>query len=235
MCGIIGYSGAFYGTLSADLTRLMDQASRRGVHAHGVAQVPAPGVLSTFRHRGAPGEVAVIKAPQIRFVGHCRYSTSDPLWDQPLADPQCALVMNGVISQAEPRRWPGAELWDYTTGNDVEVALQYAKEGIRGHMPGSFACLELCADGQMYAYRNPYRPLYWAYGPSGGLFFASTQDILRRGLGVEFPVLLEPGVLYTPTPDGHIDVVDSSLFPVAPEKQTMVYAPELLPYKCQLS
>ena len=76
-----------------------------------------------------------------------------------------------------------AAIEPYKSTNDVEVALRYAKEGMTGEMPGSFAILELWADGRMYAYRNGDRPLWWFDDKKGGRYLASTKDILRRVFG----------------------------------------------------
>lgn len=202
MCGIIGYYGPRSKAVLEQLENLILEASRRGTHATGVAFLSEDYLFITNRPLSASEfldhyDLSNIcpKDKILRFIAHTRYSTSGPMDNQPLLDPECALVLNGVISQAQPKDWPMAELEPYKSTNDVEVALRYAKEGMRGEMPGSFAVLELWADGRMYAYRNGDRPLYLSVDASGGTFFASTKDILMR-CGMRNIEMLTPGNVY---------------------------------------
>jgi glutamine phosphoribosylpyrophosphate amidotransferase len=186
MCGIV----AFHGPRSAAALDLVQacllEAAVRGTHATGLAwledgqihveraPVSAREFVSHFDlSRLAEGE------RDLRLVAHTRYSTSDLAWNQPLDDAGCAMVMNGVVSQDTPDKWPLADVGPYETGNDVEVAMRHALLGIRGLMPGSFAIVELHPDGTMLAYRNAYRPLYHARA-EGGTLVASTTDMIRR-------------------------------------------------------
>lgn len=200
MCGIV----AFHGPRSAAALDLVQacllQAAVRGTHATGLAWLEAGGLhmekapvsaREFVEHfdlaRLAEGE------DRLSVVAHTRYSTSDLAWNQPLDDEDLAMVMNGVVSQDTPDRWPLVEQKPYKTGNDVEVAMRYARLGRRGHMPGSFAVVELWSGGEMLAYRNAYRPLYAAQA-AGGALVASTLDMLRR-VGLT-GILLQPGVVY---------------------------------------
>lgn len=201
MCGIIGYHGPRTEEALKLIEGCMLQAGRRGTHATGIAFLEdgelcilSEGVsASDFLAHYDLSAIAPNEAT-LSFVAHTRYSTSDLSWNQPLQDEECALVLNGVISQHPPAQWPLAELEPYKTGNDVEVALRYAKEGMRGEAPGSFAILELWRDGRMFAYRNGDRPLYTAH-TQGGDVFASTRDILERN-GVYAVEMLPPGVVF---------------------------------------
>lgn len=201
MCGIIGYHGPRTPEALELLTGCILQAARRGTHATGVAFLEDGelGIISepiSARDFFEMYDLSAIAPNEktLAFVAHTRYSTSDLQWNQPLEDEDCALVLNGVISQHPPERWPLAALEPYKTGNDVEIALRYAKEGMRGEMPGSFAVLELWRDGRVFAYRNGDRPLYTAY-TKGGTIFASTRDILERN-GVYAVEMLRPGVVF---------------------------------------
>lgn len=200
MCGIV----AFHGPRSAEALDLVQgcllQAAVRGTHATGLAWLEggelhmerAPVSAVDFVKHYDLGRLAPDEE-RLSVVAHTRYSTSDLAWNQPLDDEDLALVMNGVISQDAPERWPLVEQKPYRTGNDAEVAMRYARLGRRGHMPGSFAIVELWSGGEMLAYRNAYRPLY-AAPAAGGALVSSTLDMLRR-VGLT-GVLLRPGVVY---------------------------------------
>ncbi len=204
MCGIVAYSGRNTAAARGLLEALLLEGERRGAHATGLAFLDAGQELCVFSEplparvlveHYALAQTLATGPEQLDFVGHTRYSTSDRRWDQPLRDPYCALVMNGVISQDEPESWPRTDddLVPYRTGNDAEVALRYAKNGYRGQMPGSFAVAELWCRGTVYAYRNTRRPLYLAW-TAEGCFAASTMDMLHR-VGLLTTTLLEPGVV----------------------------------------
>lgn len=230
MCGIV----AFHGPRSAEALALVQacllQAAMRGTHATGLAWLEggllamekAPVSAREFvEHfdlaRLAEGE------ERLSVVVHTRYSTSDLAWNQPLDDEDLALVMNGVISQDVPARWPFVEQKPYKTGNDAEVAMRYARLGRRGHMPGSFAIVELWSGGEMLAYRNSFRPLYAAQA-AGGALVVSTLDMLRR---VSLTgVLLRPGVVYDCAGSA-----STQTFPTSHEQQPLARDPRDL--RCQ--
>lgn len=227
MCGIIGYHGPRTEEALQLIIGCMLQAGRRGTHATGIAFLEA-GELCIFSQGVgvvdfiANYDLAAIAPNEetLSFVAHTRYSTSDLAWNQPLEDEECALVLNGVISQHPPERWPLAELEPYKTGNDVEVALRYAKEGMRGETPGSFAILELWRDGRFYAYRNGDRPLYWApLGPAS--IYASTHDILHRN-GVADIRMVDAGLFHR-VDEGRND----GDFAVGPDAQEHISNPDL--------
>ena len=114
-------------------------------------------------------------------LAHCRYSTSDINWPLPLMFEGSAYVMNGVISQEDPPRWPLSELEPYTTGNDTEIAHRFASYGMLGQHGGSFAIGRMNPDGGMDFWRNDSRPLWhMKLKPDAALVVSSTQDILRR-------------------------------------------------------
>lgn len=205
MCGIIGYHGVRSKAALDTIQRMLVAASYRGTHATGMAYLQ-------------DGELVIESAPvsaedfvdcydlsaiapnerKLSFIGHTRYCTSGLTNNQPLQDYELALVMNGVISQDTPDKWPlNYQDEPYTTDNDVEVAVRYAKHGLRGDMPGSFAILELWKDGRMLAYRNGDRPLHWTSNGGGDFFYSSTEDILQRVFGTtRTSTLLAPGLVH---------------------------------------
>lgn len=207
MCGIV----AFHGPRSAQALELVQscllQAARRGTHATGLAWLEDGGLHMEKAPVPATEFVAHFDLSRLAeaeetlsIVAHTRYSTSDLAWNQPLDDAECALVMNGVISQDTPDKWPVSryeyEDPSYHTGNDAEVALRFARLGERGRMPGSFAVAELWVDGRLLIYRNAYRPLHHVRA-EGGTLVASTADMIRRaGYGASSLRSVPPGFVF---------------------------------------
>lgn len=222
MCGILGFTGDNSPKNRQLIRSIMLQLSLRGTHATGMAyqtsdsidvieaSIPATEFLDTF-----PMEFMLpLQHKLIRLVGHTRYSTSDLQWNQPIERERTAVVMNGVISQEPPAKWPYAELFDYRTGNDAEVALMYALNGMRGQMPGSFAICELDEAG-LLCYRNTDRPLWWGRGEDFAVV-CSTRDALTR-CRVKDPKQLPPGKVYDLFPNG-----------IVPRIGEMDYRPEVI-------
>lgn len=213
MCGILAFAGDNTPKNLKLIHDLMLQLSLRGTHATGFA-IQTKGPLDILQAPvGAEAFLAQFpmdfllpnhKQP-IRLIGHTRYSTSDLEWNQPLERDGTALVMNGVISQEFPHDWPMAEVFDYQTGNDAEVALMYALNGQRGHMPGSFAIAEL-NEADILVYRNTDRPLWWGRGEDYSVV-ASTQDALKRCRVPEIQ-FMRPGRVNVLLPNGIVTLID---------------------------
>lgn len=207
MCGILGFVGPNTAATQQMVRQLMLHLSLRGTHATGLAvlvnhqlrTISMPVDARTFLER-VTLDSPMCQSGELKLIAHTRYSTSDLRWNQPVTDGYTALVMNGVISQEPPERWPFP--WDgknavkkYETGNDAEVALRFA--GVpnqRGHMPGSWAICELEINGSLLVYRNGYRPLWAACGPdqSWRVVSSTADSLLRCGLR---PFLLTAGVV----------------------------------------
>lgn len=187
MCAIFGMS-LHHGTFDEEdfvyLKNLILQSKIRGLHATGLAWI-SNGKVQIDR-RPIPGDEFVnqfdfnqLKGTNL-VIGHCRYSTSDLSYNQPIGNEEAATVHNGVISQAELEDWP--KLGDYETRNDSEILhkILLMKEpdwNVLGK--GSAAFLHLKADGSFMAMRNGSRPM-WLGKFVEITVFASTQDILKR-------------------------------------------------------
>lgn len=207
MCGILGFVGDNTKKNRLLIADLLRQLSLRGTHATGFSFQTSTGVYTI--EASIPAEDFVEQFPldqvmdsfsqQIRLIGHTRYSTSDLRWNQPIQREGSAIVMNGVISQESPDKWPGVGVFDYATGNDAEIALMYALAGSRGMLPGSFACCEL-SDSDLLCYRNTDRPLWLGKGPDFSVV-SSTQDSLKR-CRVFHAKALPPGKVYELYPQG---------------------------------
>ena len=123
-------------------------------------------------------------------IGHCRYSTSDLLYNQPIANETHSIVHNGVITQELPENW--SKIFHYTceTKNDSELVL-YSDNALGEYPDASMAVCELSVEKKLTAYRNGKRPLYMT-NLENGILFTSTADIPKRaeivGTTVEVPM-----------------------------------------------
>jgi glutamine phosphoribosylpyrophosphate amidotransferase len=134
----------------------------------------------------------------LQLIGHCRYSTSDLRYNQPLhIFNDFAMAHNGVVDQRPAAYWVehGYEL---STSNDSELLYQarYAKrEPLKEFPEASMAVAELGLGGIRW-YRNGKRPLYYVK-VANGYFICSTADIALRA-GLTKPQRCKPGFVYTP-------------------------------------
>ena len=186
------------------LKHIFLQSQIRGRHATGYSILQNGKVITrksaepaqTFIHSHfaeiQPGEHT------LQFAGHCRYSTSDLRYNQPIqVFDDFALVHNGVVDQRPPIHWSD---WGYdlNTANDSELIYHCARnhgEPLKEFPDASMAVAELSVDKGLRWYRNVKRPLY-SIKVKNGYFVCSTQDIALRA-GLKNPVSCSPGVVYT--------------------------------------
>lgn len=224
MCGILAFSGKNTAQNRELIVALMLQLSLRGTHATGIATVVnnqlrvvrMPVDAKTFFERvtlDSPSN----SNPDLKLIGHTRYSTSDLQWNQPVDNGYTALVMNGVISQEPPEKWPEAYR-PYSTRNDAEIALNASMKGHYGCYNGSFAIAELQINGSLLVYRNAYRPMWAACGPDQSwCVVSSTADsLLRCGLK---PFRMAPGEVID---IGNVPMVVIEKFITTPDQQPSV-------------
>jgi glutamine phosphoribosylpyrophosphate amidotransferase len=190
MCAVIG---AFLENPSSrDLIMLADvfrESSIRGLHATGVSWVrnnrvntmisatPAGKFIEAFDLKTALNEDG-----NLYLIGHCRYSTSDLNYNQPLWDESLAIVHNGVVSQEMPEKWKDLYGYDCKTRNDSELILhtiKAKKSPLVEFANASMAVIELYAEKKLRFYRNGKRPIYFTSLPNGGII-TSTKDIATR-------------------------------------------------------
>jgi glutamine phosphoribosylpyrophosphate amidotransferase len=205
MCGVIGaYLESPTEQQIEILKRLFVESQVRGKHASGysilqnnriftqVAPVPAEDFVQSHFAEIQPGDYT------LQLIGHCRYSTSDLRYNQPLhIFDDLALAHNGVVDQRPAAYWVdhGYEL---ATSNDSELLYQarYAnREPLKEYPEASMAVAELKPEGLRW-YRNGKRPLYHVR-VSGGVFICSTADIAYRA-GLKRPQRCKPGWVYNP-------------------------------------
>ena len=190
MCAIIG--AYIENPSSRDLVMLADvfrESSIRGLHATGVSwvkdgqihthidAVPATKFLESLDFRNCINEDG-----NLYLIGHCRYSTSDLAYNQPLWNENISIVHNGVVSQEMPENWERLYGYKCKTRNDSELivhTLQANKSPLEEFPNSSMAVVELYKEKKLRFYRNGKRPIYFTSLLNGGII-TSTKDIAVR-------------------------------------------------------
>lgn len=190
MCAVIG---AFIENPSSrDLMTLADvfrESSIRGLHATGISWV-RDNRIHTFISANPAGKFfeafdlknTVNEDGNLYLIGHCRYSTSDLNYNQPLWDESLAIVHNGVVSQEMPENWEKLYGYKCQTRNDSELilhTLKAKKSPLVEFADASMAVIELYKEKKLRFYRNGKRPIYFTSLPNGGII-TSTKDIALR-------------------------------------------------------
>ena len=190
MCAVIG---AYIEKPSASdlvtFANVFRESSIRGLHATGLSWVrdnrihtmisatPAGKFVEAFDLKTTINEDG-----NLYLIGHCRYSTSDLNYNQPLWDESLAIVQNGVVSQEMPEKWKDLYGYDCKTRNDSELILhtiKAKKSPLVEFANASMAVIELYAEKKLRFYRNGKRPIYFTSLPNGGII-TSTKDIATR-------------------------------------------------------
>ena len=190
MCAVIG---AFLENPSSrDLIMLADvfrESSIRGLHATGISwvkdkqihthidAVPATKFLESLDFQNCINEDG-----NLYLIGHCRYSTSDLAYNQPLWNESVSIVHNGVVSQEMPENWERLYGYKCKTRNDSELivhTLQADKSPLEEFPNSSMAVVELYQEKKLRFYRNGKRPIYFTSLPNG-VIITSTKDIAER-------------------------------------------------------
>jgi glutamine phosphoribosylpyrophosphate amidotransferase len=190
MCAVIG--AYLENPSSQNLKMLADvfrESSIRGLHATGISWVrdnrvhamisatPAGKFVEAFDLKTALNEDG-----NLYLIGHCRYSTSDLNYNQPLWDSNFAIVHNGVVSQEMPENWERLYGYKCQTRNDSELilhTLRAKKSPLVEFADASMAVVELYKEKKLRFYRNGKRPIYFTSLPNGGII-TSTKDIAER-------------------------------------------------------
>jgi len=190
MCAVIG--AYIENPSSRDLVMLADvfrESSIRGLHATGVSWVkqnrihayisssPASKFFEAYDLKNTINEDG-----NVYLIGHCRYSTSDLNYNQPLWDESFAIVHNGVVSQEMPENWEKIYGYKCETRNDSELilhTLKAKKSPLVEFANASMAVVELYKEKKLRFYRNGKRPIYFTSLNNGGII-TSTKDIAAR-------------------------------------------------------
>jgi glutamine phosphoribosylpyrophosphate amidotransferase len=185
MCAVIGIS--IHDVTESDIElikRIFLESRIRGKHATGVSYikgdaivtfslpVPADEFIEQFDFRDT------IHNGDINLIGHCRYSTSDLEYNQPIADGNKAIVHNGVISQELPENWEALYGIKCETKNDTELLLRTEGNPFAAWPNASISAIVLYPN-ELKVYRNGKRPLYETI-VENGFILTSTKDIARR-------------------------------------------------------
>ena len=201
MCGVIG--AILLEPTKQDfamLRRVFHESKIRGMHATGISFLPNWGDKIVTIKEPLPADQFVDKHlhddnlkdmvaddGNLYLIGHCRYSTSDLEFNQPMESANKSIVHNGVITQELPENWKEIYGYDCMTKNDSELVLHSNDPLVEfSHM--SMGVVELYNDKKLRFYRNGKRPLYLSCIPNGCII-TSTADIALRaevgGLPVE--------------------------------------------------
>lgn len=207
MCGIIGFFGKPTHDNLKRVAKLWLESTYRGLHSHGfyVKPVGGPPVMLINEPMSKLANLLSTMTEGFNLIGHTRYCTSDPETPQPIRlstgpGKQVAIVLNGVISQETPDKWPHPTRGDvpYATRNDAEIALRFIYAKALHELPGSWAFGVLDSDNDnAWFIRNGDRPL-WAFRHAQFNMVASTCDIINRALGLDgLKELIPPGVQFS--------------------------------------
>lgn len=167
------------------------QTSIRGLHATGVSYIKDAELVTIKRPIPASQFLLEEMSDYSKFVNedenlyliaHCRYSTSDLEFNQPLSLKDVSIVHNGVITQTSPDTWKEQFGYDCETKNDSELLLRAVADNKNPFIEfgePSIASCELHRDKKLRFYRNGKRPLYYIEGDEF-LIVSSTKDSLDR-------------------------------------------------------
>jgi glutamine phosphoribosylpyrophosphate amidotransferase len=177
------------------LQRVFLESKIRGMHATGISYVKNGQIITDKRPVPADQfpfnfESYINEDGNLYLVGHCRYSTSDLEYNQPIANDNLSVVHNGVITQELPEKWKELYGYDCETKNDTELILHTAEDCISPLVrwkDSSLAVIELHVDKVIRFYRNGKRPLYLT-NISNGCIITSTADVIKRAEVPGFPI-----------------------------------------------
>ena len=177
------------------LHRVFLESKIRGMHATGISYVKHGKIIT--EKRPVPADEFPFNFPSyvnedgsLYLIGHCRYSTSDLEFNQPIANENLSVVHNGVITQELPEKWKELYGYDCETKNDTELILHTAEDCISPLLrwkDSSLAVIELHVDKVIRFYRNGKRPLYLT-SISNGCIITSTADVPKRAFVPGFPI-----------------------------------------------
>ena len=191
MCAVIGAIIKDPKPSDFDMIRRVFHESRiRGLHATGMSVIfnnkvmtfkePVP--ADKFIHLDNLEEM-VNDDNVLYLIGHCRYSTSDLEYNQPIANDEHAIVHNGVITQELAENW--GKLFNYkcVTKNDSELVL-HSDSPLEEFPDASMAVCELTDSKKLLVYRNGKRPLYLNMLPNGCIITSTENIAIRAGIAV---------------------------------------------------
>jgi glutamine phosphoribosylpyrophosphate amidotransferase len=200
MCAVIG--ALLHKPTKQDfemIRRVFHESKIRGMHATGISFLPKwSDSIETLMESISADEFAnkyltdetladmLANDGNLYLIGHCRYSTSDLEYNQPMYYNEKSIVHNGVITQELPENWKELYGYDCITKNDSELVL-HSNDPLREFSHMSMSVVELYKDRKIRFYRNGKRPLYLSSVENGSII-TSTADIANRAKVGGFPV-----------------------------------------------
>jgi glutamine phosphoribosylpyrophosphate amidotransferase len=182
-----------------NIRKVFHESKIRGMHATGMSVLlndtivtfKEPVSADNFRHLDDLEEM-VNGDGNLYLVGHCRYSTSDLSYNQPIANDKTSVVHNGVISQHDPDDWEVLHGYKCDGKNDTELLLRSLDDysPLDHWRTASLSVCELNKEKTIRTYRNGKRPLYLT-SLLNGILITSTKDIPQRA-GLNLPTMEVP-------------------------------------------
>lgn len=188
MCAIIGTIIQNPTQENFDLLhRIFLESKIRGLHATGISYVKNDKIIT--EKYPVPADKFPFNFPEyinedgyLYLIGHCRYSTSDLTYNQPISNYEVSVVHNGVITQELPETWKDLYGYNCVTHNDTELLLhtiEANKSPLIEWKNSSLAVCELYSDRKIRFYRNGKRPLFYSE-LENGFIITSTNDVSKR-------------------------------------------------------
>lgn len=206
MCGILGFYIKNAGASDFQLIRdLFKQSQVRGRHATGISFLtskletiiePLPAEDFIEKHL-SNAQIEKMINPDGGFyaIGHCRYSTSDLKYNQPIHNKFMSIVHNGVITQEPYELWEEKYKAKCVTRCDSELII-HSTNPLSDYKSMSVAAAELLPDKSLRFYRNGKRPLHYCLFEKG-VIITSTKNILVRSSPALVSKMVEPMKYYT--------------------------------------
>lgn len=189
------------------IKRVFLESKIRGMHATGISflphwsdkvvtikeAIPADKFVEVHMHNDNFKDFLSADG-NLYMIGHCRYSTSDLEYNQPISNENLSVVHNGVITQELPENWEKLYGYKCDTKNDTELLLHTVEAGkspLKEWADESLAVCELSIDKTIRVYRNGKRPLYLTSMPNGAIITSTADIAVRANLYVpnmEIPV-----------------------------------------------
>lgn len=190
------------------LRRGFHESRIRGMHATGISFLPNWGDGIVTIKEPIPADQFVDKHlhddnlqdmvaddGNLYMIGHCRYSTSDLEYNQPMFHTEKSIVHNGVITQELPENWKEIYGYDCITKNDSELVL-HSNDPLREFSHMSMGVCELYKDKRIRFYRNGKRPLYLTNMPNGCIITSTADIAARAGIGQAIDVNLNQYITF---------------------------------------
>ena len=186
----------------AMIRRVFHESKIRGMHATGISflpkwstgietikePLPADQFVDKHLHDDNLNDM-VADDGNLYLIGHCRYSTSDLEFNQPMVGTGKSIVHNGVITQELPENWKDIYGYDCVTKNDSELVL-HSNDPLQEFSHMSMGVVELYNDKKLRFYRNGKRPIYLSSIPNGCIILLQLiLPIVQMSVGLQWKFL----------------------------------------------